>query len=64
MCPIHGPTNPSGTTRTKEIGRIGYEINFDRFFYKYVPPRTLKEIDAELKQVEKDIAELQGEVTE
>ncbi len=64
MCPIHGPTNPSGTTRIKEIGRIGYEINFDRFFYKYVPPRTLEEIDAELKQVEKDIAELQGEVTE
>lgn len=25
----------------KEIGRIGYEINFNRFFYKYVPPRRV-----------------------
>ena len=50
--------------KDKEIGRIGYETNFDRFFYKYVPPRKLDEIDAELKQVEKEIAEFQGEVTE
>lgn len=47
-----------------EIGRVGYEINFNRFFYKYVPPRDLEEIDADLKQVEAEIAALLGEVTE
>jgi len=48
----------------KEIGRVGFEINFNRFFYKYVPPRSLHEIDLELKQVEAEIAQILGEVTE
>jgi type I restriction enzyme M protein len=47
-----------------EIGRVGYEINFNRYFYKYQPPRPLADIDAELKQVEAEIAALLGEVTE
>ncbi|MBB5373395.1 type I restriction-modification system subunit M [Acidocella aromatica] len=47
-----------------EVGRVGYEINFNRFFYKYVPPRALREIDADLKAVEADIADLLNEVTE
>lgn len=46
------------------IGVKGYEINFNRFFYKYVPPRKLVDIDADLKKVEKEIAELLGDVTE
>ena len=46
------------------IGRVGYEINFNRFFYQYVPPRKLFDIDADLKQVEAEIAELLGEVTQ
>jgi len=46
-----------------EIGRVGYEINFNRYFYKYTPPRPLETIDAELKQVEAEIAALLGEVT-
>lgn len=50
--------------RDKEVGRVGYEINFNRYFYKYVPPRKLAVIDAELKQVEAEIAALLGEVTE
>ena len=48
--------------KDKEIGRVGYEINFNRFFYKYVPPRKLHDIDAELKQVESEIAALLAEV--
>ena len=48
----------------KKIGRVGYEINFNRYFYQYVRPRKLVDIDAELKQVEAEIAELLGEVTE
>jgi type I restriction enzyme M protein len=45
-----------------EIGRVGYEINFNRYFYKYIPPRPLAEIDAELKQLEAEIAGLLKEV--
>ena len=47
-------------TKTK----IGYEIPLTRHFYKYVPPRPLGEIDAEIKALELDIQELLREVTE
>jgi len=40
------------------VGRVGYEINYNRYFYKYVQPRPLDEIDAEMKQLEEEIAEL------
>jgi type I restriction enzyme M protein len=39
--------------RTKD--KIGYEINFNRLFYIYTPPRPLKEIDAELRILEQRI---------
>ncbi len=42
--------------------KIGYEIPFTREFYEYVPPRPLEEIDAEIKQLEKEILDLLGEV--
>ena len=48
--------------RDGEVGRVGYEINFNRYFYKYVPPRPLEEIDAELRQLEAEIAALLKEV--
>lgn len=38
--------------------RVGYEIPFTRLFYRYVPPRPLEEIDAELNQLAKEIIEL------
>ncbi len=47
--------------RTKD--KVGYEINFNRHFYKYRPPRPLDEIDAELKQAEEEIMRLLREVT-
>ena len=47
-----------------DVGRVGYEINFNRYFYKYVPPRPLAEIDAELKALEAEIAGLLQEVVE
>lgn len=50
--------------RDGQIGKVGYEINFNRYFYKYVPPRDLHEIDAELKAVEAEIAALLEEVAE
>ncbi|HFD87914.1 MAG TPA: SAM-dependent DNA methyltransferase, partial [Gammaproteobacteria bacterium] len=46
------------------LGKVGYEINFNRVFFKYQPPRPLEEIDAELEQVERRIMELLREVTE
>jgi type I restriction enzyme M protein len=45
-----------------KVGRVGYEINFNRYFYQYVPPRPLAEIDAELKELEAEIAGLLKEV--
>lgn len=48
----------------KKVGRVGYEINFNRHFYKYAPPRPLEEIDAELKALEMEIASLLSEVVE
>ncbi|MCW5969714.1 MAG: SAM-dependent DNA methyltransferase [Blastocatellales bacterium] len=44
--------------------KVGYEINFNRHFYRYTPPRSLEEIDAELKQAEEEILRLLREVTE
>ena len=46
----------------KEVGRVGYEINFNRFFHRYVAPRPLAEIDAELTSLEHTIAGLLAEV--
>ncbi|WP_116600053.1 type I restriction-modification system subunit M [Primorskyibacter marinus] len=45
-----------------DVGRVGYEINFNRYFYQYVPPRPLSEIDGELKMLEAEIAGLLKEV--
>ena len=47
-------------TKTK----IGYEIPLTRHFYKYVAPRALAEIDAEIRQLEAEIQVLLHEVTE
>jgi len=44
--------------------KIGYEINFNRYFYKYSPPRPLEEIEADLKRIEGEIAGMLAEVTE
>jgi type I restriction enzyme M protein len=44
--------------------KVGYEMNFNRHFYKYAPPRSLETIDAELKQAEEEIMRLLREVTE
>ena len=46
------------------VGVVGYEINFNRYFYQYLPPRELEQIDADLKAVEFDIASVLAEVTE
>lgn len=47
-----------------QVGTVGYEVNFNRVFFRYQPPRPLKEIDAELDAVEKRILKLLKEVVE
>lgn len=49
-------------SQDRQVGRVGYEINFNRYFYQYVPPRPLEEIDGELKALEAEIAGLLKEV--
>ena len=41
--------------RDGHIGIVGYEINFNRYFYQYQPPRPLSAIDADLKAIEAEI---------
>ncbi|MBF6599046.1 MAG: SAM-dependent DNA methyltransferase [Dehalococcoidia bacterium] len=47
--------------RTKD--KVGYEINFNRQFMKFIPPRSLADIDADLRAAEGDIVRLLREVT-
>jgi type I restriction enzyme M protein len=44
--------------------KIGYEIPLTRHFYKYAPPRPIRQIDAEIRALEEEIQELLSEVTE
>jgi type I restriction enzyme M protein len=46
-----------------EKTKVGYEIPFNRHFYKYVPPRPLEEIDRDLKAISAEIMDLLREVT-
>ena len=43
--------------------KVGYEVNFNRHFYTYMPPRPLEEIDADLKEAEEKIVRLLRELT-
>lgn len=44
--------------RDGEVGRVGYEINFNRYFYRYQPPRPLEEIERDIRVVEAEILEM------
>jgi type I restriction enzyme M protein len=46
-----------------QVGKVGYEINFNRYFYRYQPPRPLEEIEAEIKVLEQEIVQMLREVT-
>lgn len=37
--------------------KIGYEIPFNKHFYKYTPLRPIKEIDSEIRKLQKEIVE-------
>ncbi len=41
-----------------EVGIVGYEMPFSRYFYEYVPQRPLEVIDEELETLNKEIMEM------
>jgi type I restriction enzyme M protein len=45
-----------------QVGIVGYEINFNRWFYTYQPPRPLEEIEVDIKRLEGEIMEMLREV--
>ncbi len=49
--------------KDREVGLVGYEINFNRYFYRYVPPRPLEEIEGDIREIERDIVRMLAEVT-
>ena len=46
----------------REKDKVGYEINFNRYFYQYTPLRSLKEITDELLALERKSENLLNEV--
>jgi type I restriction enzyme M protein len=46
-----------------KVGIVGYEINFNRYFYRYTPPRPLEEIEADIRALEQEIVRMLAEVT-
>ncbi|WP_432756345.1 N-6 DNA methylase [Escherichia coli] len=45
-----------------QVGLVGYEIPFNRYFYQYQSPRSLEEIDRDLDEVSREIMVLLAEV--
>lgn len=50
-------------SRDNQVGLVGYEINLNRYFYRYTPPRLLQEIEGEIRGIEQDIRRMLAEVT-
>ena len=46
-----------------QVGVVGYEINFNRHFYRYTPPRPLEDIERDIQIIEEDIMRILGEMT-
>lgn len=55
----HVPDAWIDETKTK----VGYEIPFNRHFYRYEPPRPLEDIEKDIKRLEGEIMDLLKEVT-
>lgn len=45
------------------VGVVGYEINFNRYFYRYAPPRSLEEIETDIRELEEEIVRMLGDFT-
>lgn len=44
--------------KDNEVGKVGYEIPFTRYFYKYEPPRELEVIEKDIEEVENELLDL------
>ena len=55
---LHIPDAWIDHSKTKK----GYEISFTRYFYDYVPPRSIEEITAEILQLEKETDGILNEI--
>ena len=49
-------------TKDGKIGIVGYEIPFTRYFYKYVEPRKVEEIEKDIKVTESEVQKLLKEL--
>jgi type I restriction enzyme M protein len=50
--------------KDSKVGVVGYEINFNRYFYHYAPPRPLEAIEADIRHIERDIMRMLADITE
>ena len=48
--------------RDGHVGLVGYEINFNRYFYRFKPPRPLEEIEADIGVIGAEIVEMLRDV--
>ncbi len=46
----------------KQLGIVGYEVNFNKYFYKYEPPRSPETIAAEIQAIEEETAQMMKEL--
>lgn len=62
----HAPDAVIDTTYTDtkdgQVGVVGYEINFNRYFYVFEQQRHPNEIMAEIKELSAEVAQLLGEI--
>ena len=42
----------------RDKDKLGYEIHFNRHFYRYTPPRLVEDIDTDLKRADEDLLRL------
>ena len=52
----------SWMNRSKD--KVGYEINFTKYFYKFIPFRNLEDISKDIKSLDDEISHLMSEVTD
>ena len=50
--------------RDGHVGLVGYEINFNRYFYRFKPPRPLEKIQADIRRIEGEMVTMLREVAE
>jgi len=47
----------TGAWMDRKKDKVGYEINFTKYFYEYKPPRPLEKIEKDINEVTAEIQE-------